>query len=397
MHGTIEPIFRIEWRSLAELGAIAADWRALATRALEPNVFYEPAFALAAAPVFGRDVGAGLVWSRAALASEASSQRGNSRVREPRLLGFFPARVERRRYGLAPPVLVGWTHPYAPLGTPLIDRELCEAVIAAWLDHVARDPHLPGVMLLPYFPVNGAVAQALDAVVTRRGGRSTGFAQHRRALLAPAGDRASYLDDAVGHKKRKELRRLRKRLGDGGAVTSSRTGDPSAVANALEDFFSLEAGGWKAGTAARADAEIAEFMTAAVSALAGEGKAEIARLRVDGRAIAAMVTLESGAVAWCWKIAYDESYARFSPGVQILLDVTQALLDDPAVTRADSCATADHPMIDHVWRERLVLADRLVCVGPGRSLSFTLACGLEALRRAAIGSAKALRGLVRGR
>ena len=28
-------------------------WRALATRAIEPNVFYEPAFALAAQPVFG--------------------------------------------------------------------------------------------------------------------------------------------------------------------------------------------------------------------------------------------------------------------------------------------------------------------------------------------------------
>ena len=44
---------RVEWRPLAELGAIAAEWRELAARALEPNVFYEPAFALAAAPVFG--------------------------------------------------------------------------------------------------------------------------------------------------------------------------------------------------------------------------------------------------------------------------------------------------------------------------------------------------------
>src|SRR2546423_998288 len=46
-----------EWRPLAELGGIADDWRALARRAVEPNCFYEPAFALAAAPVLGADAG----------------------------------------------------------------------------------------------------------------------------------------------------------------------------------------------------------------------------------------------------------------------------------------------------------------------------------------------------
>jgi tetraacyldisaccharide 4'-kinase len=80
VHGTIDSLFRVEWRPLADLGAITADWRALAGSALEPNVFYEPSFAQAAAPVLGRDVGAGLIWSRAALASEASSQRGTSIV-----------------------------------------------------------------------------------------------------------------------------------------------------------------------------------------------------------------------------------------------------------------------------------------------------------------------------
>ena len=66
MHGTLEASFRVEWRPLAEIGQFTDSWRALAERALDPNVFYEPAFALAAAPVFGRDVAAALVWSRAA-------------------------------------------------------------------------------------------------------------------------------------------------------------------------------------------------------------------------------------------------------------------------------------------------------------------------------------------
>ena len=80
MHGTIEQVFRVEWRPLAELAAIAAEWRALAARALEPNVFYDPAFALAAAPVFGHDVGrrAGLVARHAAGGCSDSSRRGSN-------------------------------------------------------------------------------------------------------------------------------------------------------------------------------------------------------------------------------------------------------------------------------------------------------------------------------
>src|SRR5580692_1472745 len=137
--------FRVEWRALAELVPIAAPWHALAARALAPNVFYEPAFALAAAAAFGQDVGAGLVWSRTAPA---------------RLLGFFPARIARRRYGIGLPILLGWTHPYAPLGAPLIDRDAGAAVISAWLDHVADDAKLPSLLLLPYLPSEGPLAEA---------------------------------------------------------------------------------------------------------------------------------------------------------------------------------------------------------------------------------------------
>ncbi len=81
--------------------------------------------------------------------------------------------------------------------------------------------------------------------------------------------------------------------------------------------------------------------------------------------------------------------------MQLLLDVTKGLLGNPTIARADSCATPDHPMIDHVWRERLVLADRLVRIGPENAAACALACALEAALRAAIAGTKALRDLVR--
>jgi hypothetical protein len=88
-----------ERRPLAALCDYVEPWRRLAAHAAEPNVFYEPGFALAAAPVLGRDVEAILVWS-------ADMPR--------RLVGLFPFRVAARRYAVKLPVLVGWTHPFAP-------------------------------------------------------------------------------------------------------------------------------------------------------------------------------------------------------------------------------------------------------------------------------------------
>jgi CelD/BcsL family acetyltransferase involved in cellulose biosynthesis len=383
MHGMIETEFRVEWRPLAELAPITAQWQSLADRALEPNVFLEPAFALAAATVFGRDVGAGLVWSRAS---------------PSRLMGLFPARIERRRYGIALPVLVGWTHPFAPLGTPLIDRDAGAAAISAWLGHLASRTDLPHLLLMPYLPVTGSVAQAFAAALAQRGASSLALAAHQRALMAPAGARADYLDQAVGGKKRKELRRQKKRLAEAGGLVSDTVREPAAMAAALGDFLALEAAGWKgrAGTAARTDDNVRAFMEDAVIGLARAGKARIARLIAGGRPIAVLVTLQSGTTAWCWKIAYDETFARYSPGVQLLLETTQELLDDPNIGRADSCATAGHPMIDHVWRERLGLADQLMGVGP-RQPAFWLACTLERARRTAIANLKGLRDLARRR
>jgi len=380
VHGTTEFAYEVEVCPLAELAPIEPEWRMLAARALAPNVFYEPQFALAAAPAFGHNVSATLVWSRGTTS---------------RLVGLFLARIKHHRYALPWPIMVGWINPYAPLGVPLVDREAVEPVIGAWLDHLAT--HRPHSLLLPMFPQQGALATAFDAALARRGGESIAFAPHARALLAPAGERMSYIERALPHRKLKELGRQLRRLADDGAVAWDIAREGAAVEAALADFLTLEAAGWKgrAGTAAAHDPAIRAFLEAAVGALARDGQAAIVRLMLAGRAIAALIVLRSGDTAWCWKIAYDERHARASPGVQLMLHTTDALLADPGLAQVDSCAAPDHPMIDHIWRERLALADRLVRPGPAGRAAFTGTCMLEAMRRSAIAAAKRGRDLLR--
>jgi CelD/BcsL family acetyltransferase involved in cellulose biosynthesis len=375
--------FEVECRPLAALEPIIAAWRELAADAAEPNIFYDPAFALAAAPLLGADILAGLVWS------DSTQQQ---------LVGFFPVKIDRR-YGVPIPVLIGWTHPYAPLGTPLVRRDLAEPVIAAWLDHVAHDPNLPDLMLMRLLAMDGPFAAALDTVRASRDCKARYFDQQQRAMLMPDGDRAKYIDAAMGRKKRKELRRQMRRLQDIGVVRWSKTNGAAEAASALEDFLVLEAGGWKgrAGTAAAGSDDLRAFMSSAVSGLVAEGKGAIYRLLIDERAIAALILLKEGSVSWCWKIAYDEAFARYSPGVLLALTVTEGLLADPMLAYADSCATAGHPMIDHIWRERRTLADQLISTRPDAEFSFALASGLEVLRRTGLNAAKSLRDHLRRR
>jgi CelD/BcsL family acetyltransferase involved in cellulose biosynthesis len=380
MHAPLRPSFQAEWRGLAGLQSIAPEWHALAGRALEPNVFYEPAFALAATPVFGADAGAVLM-----------------RNTGGRLVGLFPARIERWR-GVLSPMLVGWTHPFAPLGTPLIDRAEPEAVIAAWLDHLARDPAMPAQLLLPLVPERGAFAAALEAAIARGEYRSADFGRHERALLAPGAERHGYVERAISAGKRKELRRQRRRLEEIAPVTMATVTSPAGIEAALKDFLVLEASGWKgqAGSAIVSDPAVKAFVQRAVGALAADGQARIDRLSLNGIAVAATVTLSSGDTAWCWKIAYNEGLARSSPGVQLICELTESLLAAREPLRVDSCASAGHPMIDHIWRERLALGDRLIALRPS-AVPFALTCRIETLRRSAIAGAKAMRDSLRNR
>src|SRR5258708_15253168 len=257
----------VEWRRLSELEPIADQWRELAARALEPNIFYEPAFAVPAANIFGGDAGALLVWS-------GTSPR--------KLLGFFPARIEPRRYGLKLPVLLGWTHAYAPLGTPRVEREAAEPVVAAWLAHLADDPELPGLVLLPFLPAHGPFATALDAIVRRAQMPVADFNGHQRAQLMPDDDRLFYVERTLGRHRHKELRRCVRRWGDVGALLFTTATEPQPVAAAIGDFFELESRGWKgkAGTAAALHDDIRGFIAAAAAGLAAESKVPPNRLLI---------------------------------------------------------------------------------------------------------------------
>ena len=364
----------VEERGGTELGDIAEAWDDLARRALERNVFAERPFALAAMQHLAGEqaTSALLVW------------RESGGERQLAGLLFLAA---RRRLGV-PGLLFGWHVPLSGLGTPLLDADHAGAVAATLIDHLCR--RSSAGLVLPMLAAEGAVATALADAARARGLPIHLLDRHERAILGGGQDAERLLHNGLSAKKLKDLRRQLRRLGDHGRVRIEEARDPQSVRDATEVFLGLEASGWKGarGTALVQSQGTATFVRTMMRLLAREGRCHVETLSVGELPVAAALVLQSGDQAWFWKIAYDERFARFSPGVQLTLALTHRQLAETTLARTDSCAIADHPMIDHLWRERMAVADLFIGLRPTGDIRTRMALRLELMRRALRGAAK---------
>ncbi len=372
--------FTMETVDRAGLERVRDAWKALAGRAAEPNVFYDPDFALPAIHALGHDadIAALLVWR----------SEGGDAV----LTGVFPFLI-RKRWGVPIGVGEAFVHPYAMSSAPLVDRDAAEGTVAAFFDWLDRDGAAPAAWLFRFLPEDGPVH---EAIAMRAGSaRLTRHGAYGRAVLEGDSLDGGYLDRAIGSKRRKEYRRLRRKLAERGAVTATRADDPASVRAGVEEFLALEVSGWKGerGTAAALSPAIVQMFEEIAAGLSAGRGMRIDALRVDGRPIAVAASCGEGRNWWLWKIAYDEAFAAYSPGVQLVIEITEAAIAAGDGEHYDSCALPGIPMIERIWRQRRPYADLLIAPAKLGMLQ-TATAGLEDTRRGAERLAKQLLGLV---
>lgn len=355
-------------------------WRDLHARALEPNVYYDPAWVLS---LFRHAFGG------AAVSALLAGDRGAA----PRLTALIPVQWAWQALRLPVPVLVAW-RAYASLTVPPLDEGDPEGAAVALLD--AAQASGARALLLPQVAVSGAAFAAISAALSRRGIAPKILRSYRRAGLDAGGEGDAVIRAALGAKKLKELRRQRNRLSDAGPVSVDVASAPADVADALERFLLLEVAGWKGrrGTSLGQDAGHAAFIRAASAALAAEGRFEIVEIVRNGVVLASGLIVRHRDRAFFFKLAIDEGEAKASPGVQLTLEVTRRLCSDPRVRFADSSADSEHPMIDRIWRERISIADVLVPLRTGDPL-VPFIHGILSLRATAIASLRPVVHLIR--
>ena len=337
----------------------AGQWLDLADRAIEPNGYYLPDWELAAnASARGRTSAAALsAWSEPSSAADVAT----------RLIGLMPVISLWRAYRMPLPALVS-AHPYGTLCTPLLDRDMAHDA-AAGLLRQARNAGAHALILRDV-AIDGAAMHAITEVLQRDGLRPRLLRSYVRACLDATRDAGALLRDALGAKKLKELRRQRHRLAEHGAVAFEVAHTPEQVASAIEIFLTLEASGWKGrrGTALAQHAGDASFIRRAATALAETGRCQIVTLRAGTTPVAAAIVPRHQDRAFFFKLGIDERFARFSPGVQLTLELTRMLCADPGIASADSMASADHPMINPIWRSRFEIGDVLIPLRRGDPL-----------------------------
>ena len=324
-------------------GISARQWRALSTRVAEPNGYYLPEWELAVN----------------ASAQGRSGADALGAWRDPStLIGLVPVISMWRAYKIPLPALVS-ADPYGTLCTPLLDRDMAEEAVTGILKRARRaGAH---ALIFRATSLHGPAMQAFADVLGRNGLTPVVLQSHVRACLDATADADDLLREALGAKKLKELRRQRNRLAEYGDVQFEIARRPTEIADAIETFLTLEASGWKGkrGTALSQDDGDAIFIRRATAAL-GSDQCAIVTLRAGQTPVASAIVLRHQDRAFYFKLGVDERFAKFSPGVQLTLDLTQHLCADPTIRLVDSTAAPDHPMINPIWRGRLAIGDVLI-------------------------------------
>lgn len=374
--------------AFATLTAVAASrWRELAERAVEPNGYYLPGWELAVnASAQGRTAVSALsAWS-----SNSSTPAGTAR-----LIGLMPAVSLWRACRIPLPALAN-ADPYGTLGTPLLDRDAADDAATSLLAQARKvGAH---ALILRNVALDGAAMKVVTQALRQAGLRPQVLQSRIRACLDATRDSDALLRDALGAKKLKELRRQRHRLAEHGAVHFDVARTPEDVTCAIETFLTLEASGWKGrrGTALVQHDGDARFVRRATVALAETRQCEIVSLRAGDTPVAAAIVLRHQDRAFYFKLGIDERFAKFSPGVQLTLDLTRHLCADPAIASADSTADADHPMINPIWRGRFAIGDVMIPLRRGDPVVPLIHAALT-LRRFAYEQARRAVHLIRNR
>jgi CelD/BcsL family acetyltransferase involved in cellulose biosynthesis len=355
----------------ADLSAIDSDWDELAAAAVEPNVFYERWNLAPALAEFAKDEHVELL-----LVYRAGRRRDTT----PRLCGLFPL-VRRRCERLPVSSWTLWDHGYCYLRTPLIRAGHEREVLHAALDWIEGQPRRPAVLNWPMIDGGGDFAQALVDVLGARCPVHSAVERHNRAQLQRSPGWNGDVDSLMSSHHRRELRRQRRRLAELGQVELRSLRHESELAWWRDSFLRLESQGWKGReqTALAESTSSRAYFEQIIAAAFARGQLQMLGLFLNNEPIALKVNLLSGRGSYGFKIAYDEQYARFSPGVQLELENVRLFYEESGLDWMDSCAVANHFMINRLWKHRRTIDHLLISTGGWRG---NLAVGAWPLFRA---------------
>ncbi len=286
-------------------------------------------------------------WLRAIMAQVPGAQA----VREPET-GFAKLSMALQKRRLPLVYFESWVTPLCPTGLPAVASLPAESHVASLLNK------LDAPVLFRNLPADHPTTQAILAAASHTHVLGT----WERAGLNLQGSFEDWLSNNFDHKRRKELKRLRARLAEIGELSVESLSAGGNLDIFTQNFLALESAGWKGkrGTALSHDPAISAALRNGQSVMHRNGALRFWQFLLNGKPIASLFALIDGNEVALGKIAHDDAFAKYSPGVLIIMEATQQLLTEEGLELADSNAIPGHPMIDRIWRDRIPCMDVLV-------------------------------------
>lgn len=364
MHGTMIRIETID--GPARLRAIRAEWEELAAAAGTANVFMEPMAALPALHFPGAErVFAVVAWG----ADEAGRRRLDGMLL---LKGWDRGR-------LLPRAVQSWNYRLRAFGEPLIREGRERAFWTAVLPHLDALPAF-SVLRLAQLDAESPSTLALREVAADLRRPLYETRRFERAMLRGPAEAEAYRA-RLPSKLLREAKRRRKRLEAMGPLAFEALAPGADAAPWIEELIALEAAGWKGrgGVAAASEPHVEAMVRRLLAEAHAKKRLDLRRLTLGGRTISMLAHIASGRSAMSFKIAYDEDYAPYAPGVLLQLDWLERGLGFDSV---DSCATPGHVMFESLWLERRPIVTLMLPFDrPAARLASAWEAAVRAVRR----------------
>jgi hypothetical protein len=314
--------------------------------AAERNVFYEPWMLVPGIEAFG--AGKKLVF--------VFVYRANPVTGTDLLCGFFPFERRRRFARLPARTLILWQYQECYLSTPIVRAGHETECFGALLDWARTSPDGADVIEGLEVGEDGPVFSALMETLESRH-LQTLIDRRDRPLMLPRASSEEFLRQALSGDRRRVLRARQRNLEKIGPIEFTSV-DETSLDRWIDDFMAMEASGWKghAGVAAICHEHTRRYFRSVIQQAFHRGRLHAFTMTVGGIPVAARCSFSCGEGAFLYKSAYEEKYARYSPGGLLELERIRRTHEASNTEWVDSCVSAS---FDHYlpWLDRRHLAD----------------------------------------
>ena len=261
-------------------------------------------------------------------------------------------------------ILKVWSHMFAPSSAPLVD-EHDKTTTFTRLSELVKLVSAKGHVAIVFedFLLTSSLAGFRNSNTKLR--EISRICCHtERAALNPWQGK-SYVDKHLSPKRRRTLRRNLDKLAELGSIEFEKVTDLSDILVRFEEFLLLETRGWKGrvGTSLHRIKNTAAFARQSVVNMTQWGNCSIYSLRLDGKAVASLIVFETNGYHFPWKIAYDEEFARYSVGNQLVTHFNQAVAQEEGFRGIDSLAAPNNKTANRFWPDRLKMGSLVIGFG----------------------------------